>query len=95
MKYLLLGDEYKTLYVEDDNEALSFRYCINNDEWVPGGSDIWAARVGFDPYEPEDSIYRYGNSDCMKEIIYITLEEAESFIGKKISVKDIKKLFKW
>ena len=94
MKYLLLGDDYKVLYVEDDKGVLSFRYCISNDEWVPGGSDIWAARVGFDPYEPEDSIYRYGNSDCMKDIVYITHKEAEEFIGKKINETDIKKLFK-
>ena len=93
MKYLLLGDTYQKLFVEDDQRMYSIRYDKNSDKWVHGGTELWDNRLGFDSSEPEDSIYRYGNSDCMEDIIEISKEDAEYFIGKKINEKEITKLF--
>ena len=90
MKYLLLGDDYKTLYVETDDQVASLRYDKNQNKWVPGGTALFDNRVGFDPSEPEDSIYRYGNTDCMKEIKEISKEEAEAFIKHKIEEKELR-----
>lgn len=93
MKYLLLGDDYQTLFVEDDEGFYSLRYDINNHKWVNGGTTLLDNRIGFDPSEPEDSIYRFGNSDCMKTIREISHHEAELFISSKIDEKSlIKKL---
>ena len=90
MKYLLLGDDYKTLYVETDDQVASLLYDKNQNKWVPGGTALFDNRVGFDPFEPEDSIYRYGNTDCMKEIKEISKEEAETFIKQKIEEKKLR-----
>ena len=92
MKYLLLGDDYKTLYVETDDQVVSLRYDKNQNKWVPGGTALFDNRVGFDPSEPEDSIYRYGNTDCMKEIKEISKEEAEAFIKQKIEEKELRNI---
>ena len=92
MKYLLVGDDYKTLYVEDDQQSHSIVYNPIDDIWVPSKNELWSFRVGFDPSEPEDSIYRYGNTDCMRTIKEITKEEAEAFIGKKINEKEIRRM---
>lgn len=93
MKYLLLGDDYKKLFIEDDNQFKSFRYDPNKEKWVPGGTELFDNRIGFDPFEPEDSPYRYGNLSCMKEIVEITKEEAESFIGRPIDENKLMSLF--
>ena len=93
MKYLLLGDDYKKLFIEDDNQFKSFRYDPNKEQWVPGGTELFDNRVGFDPFEPEDSPYRYGNLSCMKDIVEITKEEAESFIGRTIDENKLMLLF--
>ena len=90
MKYLLLGDDYKTLYVETDDQVASLRYDKSQNKWVPGGTALFDNRVGFDPSEPEDSIYRYGNTDCMKEIKETSKEEAEAFIKQKIEEKELR-----
>ena len=95
MKYLLVGDEYKQLYVEDDKQIHSIVYNRIDNIWVPGKNELWSFRVGFDSSEPEDSIYRYGNTDCMKTIKEITKEEAEAFIGKKIDEKEIRRLLRF
>ena len=95
MKYLLVGDEYKTLYVEDDQQLHSIVYNPIDDIWLPGKNELWSFRVGFDSSEPEDSIYRYGNTDCMKEIKEITKEEAEAFISKKIDEKEIRRMLRF
>ena len=89
MKYLLLGDDYKSLFIEDDKQQHSIRYDKNDCKWVPGGTALWDNRVGFDESEPEDSIYRYGNGSCMKEIREITKEEAEIFISKEIDEEEV------
>ena len=94
MKFLLLGDNYKRLFVEDDKQLFSLRYDSKLGKWVDGGTTLLDNRVGFDPSEPEDSIYRYGNSDCMKEIKEISKEEAEAFISQKINNKELDKLLK-
>lgn len=85
MKYLLLGDDYKTLFIEDDEQLYSIRYDFDSGEWRPGGNELFNNRIGFDDSEPEDSPYRYGNSSCMKSITEISHEEAETFIHKKIN----------
>lgn len=84
MKYLLLGEEHKTLFIEDDEQLYSIRYDFDSGEWRPGGNELFNNRIGFDDSEPEDSPYRYGNSSCMKSITEISHEEAETFIHKKI-----------
>ena len=94
MKYLLLGDEHKTLFIEDDKQLYSIHYDFKSGEWRPGGNELWNNRVGFDGSEPIDSPYRYGNSSCMKTIVEITHEEAEAFISKEIDEKGAKRLLK-
>ena len=92
MKYLLLGNDYKELFIEDDKQFKSFRYDPNKEQWVPGGTELSDNRVGFDASEPEGSPYRYGNPSCMEDIVEITKEEAESFIGKPINENELIKL---
>ena len=79
MKYLLLGDEHKTLFIEDDKQLYSIRYDFKSGEWCPSGNELLNNRVGFDSSEPTDSPYRYGNSSCMKPIVEISHEEAEAY----------------
>lgn len=92
MKYLLLGDDYKTLFIEDDEQQCSIKYDPQTKEWYPGGNELFNNRVGFDSSEPIDSPYRYGNSSCMRPIVEITHAEAEAFIGKEIQEKDVQRL---
>lgn len=92
MKFLLLGDDYKRLFVEDDKQLFSLRYDINSEKWVDGGMTLFDNRYGFDSSEPEGSPYRWGNGSCMEEITEITKEEAEKFINKTIDEEYIKKL---
>ena len=94
MKYLLLGDEHKTLFIEDDKQLYSIRYDFKSGKWRPGDNELFNNRVGFDSSEPIDSPYRYGNSSCMKPIVEITHEEAEAFISKKIDEKGARRLLK-
>jgi len=93
MKYLLLGDDYKKLFIEDDKQFKSFRYDTNKEQWVPGGTELFDNRIGFDASEPEDSPYRYGSLSCMKDIVEITKKDAETFIGKSIDEKKLLQLF--
>lgn len=94
MKYLLLGDEYKTLFVEDDEKQYSIKYDPQTKGWYPGGNELFNNRVGFDSSEPIDSPYRYGNSSCMRSIVEITYEEAEAFISQEINESFLNKLLK-
>ena len=89
---LRLGDEYKRLFIEDDNQVFSVRYDKRKEEWVSGGTALWDARVGFDDSEEEGSPFRYGNGACMEDIEEISKEEAEAFIGKAIDEQYIAKL---
>ena len=84
MKYLLLGDDYKTLFIEDNKQQYSIKYDPKTKQWYPGGNELFNNRVGFDSSEPIDSPYRYGNSSCMRSIEEITYEEAEAFISQEI-----------
>lgn len=84
MKYLLLGDESKRLFVESDNQIYSIWYNVNEERWVQGKTELFDARIGYDPYEPDDSIYKYGATEYLLDIVQITKEEAEKFISKKI-----------
>lgn len=92
MKFLLLGDDHKRLFVEDDKQVFSLRYDKKSGKWLNGGTTLWDNRVGFDDSEPEGSPYRYGNGSCMEEIVEITKEEAEKFINEKIDEEYIKQL---
>ena len=92
MKYFLLGDDFKDLYVESDDYASSLRYDKSQRKWVPGGTALFDNRVGFDSSEPEDSIYRYGNTDRTKGIKEISKEEAEVFISLMIDENDLYKM---
>ena len=94
MKYLLLGDEDKTLFIEDEKEQYSIKYDSKSRLWYPGNNELWNNRVGFDSSEPIDSPYRYGNSSCMRLITEITREEAETFISRTIDEKAVLKLLK-
>ena len=94
MKYLLLGDEYKTLFIEDEKQQCSIKYNPKTKQWYPGGNELFNNRVGFDSSEPIDSPYRYGNSSCMRQIVEITHEEAEMFIREEIKEKDVQRLLR-
>lgn len=93
MKYLLFGDDDKLLFVEDD-DGFSIFYSPKIGLWYPGGTMLNDARVGFDPSEPEDSPYRYGNTSCMEEIVEITHEQAEVFLKEKFTEEQMIKLLK-
>lgn len=95
MKYLLVGDDYQRLFIEDDEQTTSIRFDVKEDDWVPAFSELLWARIGFDPSEPEDSPYRYGNTSCMSEIVEITHEEAEAFILQKINEKEVFDYLMW
>ena len=84
--------ESTTLYVENDNQTICLYYNKRLSKWLDGGHSLNDARVGYDPYEPEDSPYRYGCGDCLKDIKEITKEEAEQFIGKEINSKELEEL---
>ena len=94
MKYLLLGDEHETLFIEDDEQHYSIKYDPQTKKWLPGGSELFDNRIGFDSSEPIDSPYRYGNSSCMRPIIKITKEKAEEFISKEINENALNELLK-
>ena len=94
MKFLLLGDDYKRLFVEDDKQLFSLRYDTNSGKWVDGGMVLFDNRYGFDSSEPEGSPYRWGNGSCMEDIVEISKEEAEAFISKSIDVEELEKLLK-
>ena len=84
MKFLLLGDESKRLFVESDNQLYSVWYNTSEEKWIQGKTELFDARIGFDPYEPDDSIYKYGATEYLLDIVQITKEEAEKFISKTI-----------
>ena len=90
MKFLLLGDDYKRLFVEDDKQLFSLRYDINLGKWVDGGMALFDNRYGFDSSEPEGSPYRWGNGSCMEEITEIT---KETISNEKKSYNDEKDYF--
>ncbi len=94
MKYLLLGDDYKTLFIEDDEQQHSIKYDPQTKQWCLGGNELFDNRVGFDSSEPIDSPYRYGNSSCMLPIVEITHEEAEAFISQEIDEEGAKRILK-
>ena len=94
MKYLLLGDDYKTLFIEDDEQQYSIKYDPQTKQWRPGSNELFDNRVGFDSSEPIDSPYRYGNSSCMRPIVEITHEEAEAFISQEIDEEGAKRILK-
>lgn len=94
MKYLLLGDEHKTLFIEDDEQLYSIRYDFKSGEWRPGGNELFNTRIGFDGSEPIDSPYRYGNSSCMRSIVEITHEEAETFTSQEIDEESVEHLLR-
>ena len=89
MKYLLVGDSDKTLFIENEITNKCVFYSKTKDMWFDGGTRLMDARVGFDPYEPEGSPYRYGNGSCLLDIVEITKEEAEAFINRKIDLKNL------
>lgn len=94
MKYLLLGDDYKTLFIEDNKQQYSIKYDPKTKRWYPSGNELFNNRVGFDSSEPVDSPYRYGNSSCTRPIVEITHEEAEVFISGEIDKGDVISLLK-
>ena len=94
MKYLLLGDDYKTLFIEDDEQQYSIKYDLKTKQWYPGGIELFNNRIGFDSSELTDSPYRYGNSSCMRSIVEITHEEAEMFTSQEIDEESVEHLLR-
>ena len=68
MRYLLVGDYTKILFAEDEVSEVAIYYNVREDKWYENTYLLWEKRIGFDPSEPEDSIYRYGNIPCIEEI---------------------------
>ena len=89
MKYLLLGDETKVLFIEDDDMLISYMYNAKKGKWVSGGSILNDARRGYDPSEGAGSMFNSGDDS---EILEISKKEAEAFIGKKINQEEVDKL---
>ena len=95
MKYILvIKDGYKMLFIEDDRELYSVRYDKIDKKWVKGGTYLNDARLGYDPSEPPESPYRFGNLSCMADLVKITKEEAEEFISSPIDEEEVSKLLK-
>jgi len=93
MKYYLVGDGFKRLFLEDENTGRAIFYHSGDNKWYEGTFILWKNRVGFDESEPLDSPYRYGNGSCMEKITDITKSEAEQFLGKSINIEEIVKPF--
>lgn len=91
MKYYLLGNKYKRLFVEEG--LTSFKYDKEIGKWVYGGSELLDNRYGFDETEPIGSPYRYNNPACSEKIEEISKEEAEKFTNKEINEEELQKLF--
>ncbi|MCC8046582.1 MAG: hypothetical protein LIP12_14020 [Clostridiales bacterium] len=85
-------DEKKTLsgtayYLIEDyclgKEEAGRYYLYQNGKWEPDTENrIMDHKVGFDPLEPEDSPYRFGNYSVMAEMQEISENEAISLIRK-------------
>ncbi|MBR3004192.1 MAG: hypothetical protein IKH67_03895 [Lachnospiraceae bacterium] len=57
-------------------------YLFRDGEWVPDERGVIMKRlIGFDPWEPEDSPYRFGSLSIMDDIEEISFEEAMKIIG--------------
>ena len=87
MKYMLVGDDSPLLYKEDEITGNSYRFSRISNDWVEASEDLFIARTGFDPSEPEGSPYRYGCGDQLKTITYISEEEAMEYIKKRNQTK--------
>lgn len=92
MKYLLVGDDYKTLYIQDDKLTKALRYNKKENKWKDGSYSLFVASTGYDDSEPEGSPYRWGSGSSLQEITYISKEEAENFISKTINEEEMKKM---
>lgn len=92
MKYLLVGDDYKTLYIQDDKGTTALRYNKKENKWEDGSYSLFVASTGYDDSEPEGSPYRWGSGSSLQEITYISKEEAEHFISKTINEQEMKKM---
>ncbi len=90
MRYLLVGDNRKTIFIEDEISENAIYYNPSENKWCEGTYKLWECKIGFDPSEPPDSIYRYGN---IPSIETITKAEAEQFIGRKITEEEIAEPF--
>ena len=89
MKYYIVGDEFKNLFIEDEASEIAIYYNQKDNKWHEGTYILWKNRVGYDPSEPVGSMYRYGNLSCMEEIVEITEAEAEQFLSRKITKEEI------
>lgn len=83
-------DDRKSLYAEIGNVSLC--YLKNQKIWEGRGPELMDARVGYDKFEPEDSPYKFTASN-MKDMVEISKQEAEKYIGQKINENEIIKLF--
>ena len=92
MKYLLVGDNYKTLYIQNDKGTKAFCFNKKDNKWEDGSYSLFVASTGYDDSEPEGSPYRWGSGSSLQEIKYITKEEAEKFLNKPIDEKELEKL---
>ncbi len=92
MNYLVVGDDYKTLYIQDDKGTKTLRYNKKESKWEDGSYSLFVASTGYDDSEPEGSPYRWGSGSSLQDVTYISKEEAEEFLGKAIDEKDLEKL---
>lgn len=94
IRYLLVGDDEKRLFVSDKDKNRCALYDKNEDKWIYLGAKLWELSVGFDPYEPVGSPYRWGSTSYLPDMVDITKEEAETIINKKIDEEMIIKLLR-
>ena len=63
-------------------------YIFTNWRWYPDGDSLIMDRlVGYDPSEPPDSPYRFGNGSIMAQMDEISYERAKELIGEDIFEK--------
>ncbi len=73
----------RILAKREHNEEIYEDYIFKNGEWVVDEKyRIMDYLEGFDPSEPEDSPYRFGNTSVMMEIDEISEEKAKEIMNQ-------------
>ena len=81
--YYLLQESLVGKRETDDKNSRD--YLLENGKWIPDAKSVIANRLmGFDPYEPVDSPYRFGNTDVLNELEEISEEKALDLMADQV-----------